>query len=121
MGKNNRVLYLSIFVGMFGVHRLYLRLWSGISYIPLLFTGITLTASGIVVVKLIGWGCIAFVATEYFLDIYKIRNGQLIEKSDLGNGRLKFIVMGLFFSIVLWLLMGITIIVSGVIPFPRYR
>lgn len=115
---NKSALVLAIIFGILGVHRLYLRSWSGIAYIPAILAGITLTASPFIVASYIGWCTIVLVSIFYVSDIYRICVGKLNDSTNEARGRTKFIILGLFYALALWFLVGILIIVTRVIQFP---
>lgn len=115
---DKKSLILAIVFGVLGIHRLYMRSWSGVAYIPALLTGVTLTASPLIIASSIGWCLVALVTIFYMSDCYRIYTGKLNSNVHEGHGRTKFIILGLFYALVLWFLLGLLIIFTRVIQFP---
>jgi len=110
-------LLLTICTGLLGVHRLYLKQWRGIAYLPVLYMGTGLTASTYTAVKIFGYGEILLVAGAYFFDIYLVATNRICSTSI--GGRLSFIILGLAAALLLTMVIGVCVIVSGAVPFTR--
>jgi TM2 domain-containing membrane protein YozV len=110
-------LCLAIFLGPLGLHRLYLRSWWGVAYLPVLYAGIVLTASAFIAIKIFGYGLLVMLSVLYVTDIYRIVKGDLKDGKSVQFSVAGFIVVGLISALSALIAIGILIVAFRIVSF----
>lgn len=111
-----KALMYAVLLGPLGVHRFYLRSWTGLPYLPALLTGIVLTDSPYKFGKFFGWFLLLILCGAYVVDIVLILRNKL--RLFGGYERKGFIGKGLGCAVGLWFLICILLILLRWVPVP---
>jgi hypothetical protein len=113
-----KALMYAVLLGPLGVHRLYLRSWTGLPYLPALLTGIVLTDSPYTFGKFFGWFLLLILCGAYIVDIILILRDKLRLCCGYEYQRKGFIWKGLGWAVGLWFIICILLILLRWVPVP---